>query len=223
MSDPAVETPPTPLPKFNVSRYRPDGGFAISGMGMLISALVLLGAALGFVAHFVSQWIYLIAIFPVCIGLALGAVGHRMVKTGRVRNPLLGGFAGFLGGILAMTMMHYFDYESFKSKTKQADTEFIEFAKLPADQRDVLYQAGNTPADERDKIELAIGALNSFAGYMNLQAREGVQFKKASGSGKGTNLGYYGSYIYWVVEVLIVAGITFAMVKGATAEPFCRP
>jgi hypothetical protein len=35
------------------------------------------------------------------------------------------------------------------------------------------------------------------------------------------NLGYYGSYIYWIIEILIVAGITFVMVKQASAEPYC--
>jgi hypothetical protein len=225
MSDAAASpsNPASPLPKFDVTAYRPDGGFAMSGMGMLISALVLLGAALGFVAHWVSQWLYLILIFPCAIGLVLGAVGRRMVKSGRVRNPLLGGLAGFLGGVLAMTMMHYFDYETFKSATAARKPDFIEFAHLPTEDREAAYRSNDVPANERSDIELAVRALNSFPGYMDLQAHEGVQLNKATGGGKGINLGYWGSYVYWIIEVLIVAGITFGMVKGATAEPYCRP
>jgi hypothetical protein len=215
--------PASALPKYDVVPYRPDGGFAVSGMGMLVSAMVLLGAALGFVAHYVSQWFYLILIFPVVIGLALGAVGHRMVKSGRVRNPLLGGLAGFVGGVLAMTMMHYFDFESFKKAIANRQPEFVAFATKSADARAEEYRIRDITGNDRDEVEIAVGAYNSFPKYMDMQAREGVELKKAASSGKGMNLGYYGSYTYWIIEVLIVAGITFGMVKGATAEPYCRP
>jgi hypothetical protein len=226
MSDPSasVTGAQSALPRYNVTPYRPDGGFAVSGMGMLISALVLLGAALGFVAHWVSQWFYLILLFPVGIGLALGAVGHRMVKTGRVRNPLLGGLAGFLGGVLAMTMMHYFDYDKARKVVESSDPMFVKVAKMPADERAEFFRMQDIAGEDQEGLERAVAAYNSFPKYMDLQAREGVQLKKAtSSSDKGLNLGYYGSYIYWIIEILIVAGITFGMVKGATAEPYCRP
>jgi hypothetical protein len=38
---------------------------------------------------------------------------------------------------------------------------------------------------------------------------------------KGTNLGYVGSYIYWGVELLILVGVSFAIMLGAASEPFC--
>jgi hypothetical protein len=36
------------------------------------------------------------------------------------------------------------------------------------------------------------------------------------------NLGYTGSWIYWGIELLIVAGITFALVYDSTSQPYCR-
>jgi hypothetical protein len=122
-----------------------------------------------------------------------------------------------------MAMMHYFDYETFKTNQGKADAEFIAFAKRPPQAREEWYQSRNISADDREKIEVDVRAVTSFNGYIDWQARRGVELKKATSGGKGLNLGYYGSYIYWIIEVLIVAGITFAMVKSATAEPYCRP
>src|SRR5918999_1394985 len=106
-TDPAPAAPPSsPAPRFNVAQYRPAGGFTSAGVMMLVGALLVAGGVLGFVVHLVSQAFYLIILFPVLIGVALGWIGVRMVKQGRVRSPLLGGVAGLLGGVLAMFMVH---------------------------------------------------------------------------------------------------------------------
>ncbi len=57
--------------------------------------------------------------------------------------------------------------------------------------------------------------------YIDMQAHIGVELKRG-GAGNGANLGYVGSYIYWGLEALIVAGIAFSMMRTAAAEPFCR-
>lgn len=224
-----VANPAAPLPRFTVTQYRPDGGFNAAGVAMLISALVLIGAVLGFAAHLVSQFFYLIILFPCLIGAGLGIVGRKMVVSGRVRNPIIGGVAGFLGGVLAMTMMHYFDYEQFKSKMAELKPETIEMvevlSKVPPERRRSLLDADIT-AEKMDSINklVEVGSIHSFAGFMNFEAKEGVTIGSTHAIGnkdRGMNLGYYGSYIYWLVEILIVAGITFAMVKSAAAEPFC--
>jgi hypothetical protein len=212
------------LPRFQVSEYQPDGGFAPSGVAMLISALVLIGAALGFAAHWISQFFYLIILFPAAIGLALGYVGKRMITSGRVRNPLLGGVAGFLGGAFAMLAMHYFDYEQFRGHVSQWPAELRELAQMsPVDRAREL--TSDIKPETRAIVEEAADMITvtSFPAYVDMQARHGVELKRAasSSSGRGLNLGYYGSYIYWLVEVLIVAGITFVFVKSEAAEPFC--
>ncbi|WP_428939475.1 hypothetical protein [Fontivita pretiosa] len=209
------------LPRFQVSDYHPDGGVSAAGFGMLVSALVLIGAALGFVAHWVSQYFWLILLFPIGIGLILGFVGQRMVKSGRIRNPAVGGLAGFLGGALAMSLMHYFDYESFRKELAQVDPQLLQIAQLPPEQRQQLIR-DDLAEQDRQALEALFEAaqVKTFFDYMEMEARHGVELKK-TGRGQGLNLGYYGSYIYWIVEILIVAGITFGMVKNATSQPFC--
>ena len=210
--------------RFQVQPYKPDTGFALSGMAMLLSSLAIVGAALGFVAHFISQYFWLIILFPALIGGALGAVGARMTRQGRVRNPWIGGLAGFLGGALAMLLMHYFDYRTFKDDTVgKLHPDIVELAKAPPAEQQ--RQLAPLNAEDRSNVELALRAarVDGFGSYLDFNAHVGVQINKAtSGKDKGLNLGYYGSYTYWAIEVLIVAGITFAMVRKATATPFCR-
>jgi hypothetical protein len=219
----AAQPPAAPLPKFSVSEYRPDGGYSVAGVAMLVSAMVLIGALLGFLAHWVSQYFYLIILFPALIGLGLGIVGQKMVKSGRVRSPLIGGLAGFLGGVFAMFMMHYFDYESMKSAIANLPPQVREIAQLPPAERAQRLSPDLTASERADAMEvLKLASVNNMLDYMNLEAERGVQLKgHASSSGDGINLGFYGSYIYWGIEVLIVAFITFAMVKGAAQEPYC--
>ena len=236
-----------PSPMTAPRPYSPDGGYEVRGVVMLVSSLVVTGGALGYLAHLVSQWFYLILLFPLAIGFALGAVGAWMARSGRVRNPLIGGLAGFLGGIFAMAMMHYFDYRAFQ--TQQAsiaadDPEFVEYVRRTpgpierlADDEDDESDASTgtlprpfvSPIEEAKKdrqFQLFIEAVRvrSFLDYMNFAAHQGVELKSTHGSSKEApfNLGFAGSWIYWAVEVLIVAGVTFAVVRSQTNEPYCR-
>jgi hypothetical protein len=214
------------LPRFSVRPYTPDGGFTMGGVLMLAAAMVLAGAAMGFVAYYVSKLIYLILVFPVFIGFGMGAVGVAMVKAGRIRNALVGGATGFIGGALAMSMLHYFDYREFRTSQSQQHADVFKIAQLPRAEREKLLNDDQTvTAQERQKASLYLDAMNSLPGYMNWYAAEvGVRIKSTHASSKndqGTNLGYIGSYIYWSIEILIVAGITFGMVRATTREPYC--
>ena len=217
---PAPSPAPTNLPKYDVRPYQPDGGFTASGLVTMLGAMLVAGAVIGFAAHWVSQLFYLIILFPILIGLFLGAVGMRLVKFANLRNPLLGGLAGFVGGIAAMTMMHYFDFQKFRRDVTTHAPDVADVARLPAAQRASEYAQFENPNGARELVE----AYDSFQGFMNFEARQGVEIKSTRGSSssaKPLNLGFVGSYIYWVVELLIVAGVTFAMVRGQTREPFC--
>lgn len=229
MSDELTAAPQHPaigsLPTYNVNPYTPDRGITAPGVVMLISALVLIGAGLGFVAHFISQYFYLILLFPAAIGFVLGLVGAAMVKKGRIRNPLIGGLAGFLGGVFAMLMMHYFDYETFRADMAVYEQEAPEFFRdVRAD--NASWKKPDEFKETQEEYDRFIEAMRvqSFPAFMELQAHRGVELKKAasSSSTSGLNLGYYGSYIYWIVEVLIVSVITYMMVRAQAAQPYCR-
>jgi hypothetical protein len=214
----------TPNSNFPTTPYKPDGGYSTGGLLMLIAALAAVGAVLGYIAHIVSQWFYFIILFPALIGAGIGAVGIRMVNKGRVRNPWLGGLAGFLAGIFAMMAMHYFDYEQFRSTLCGAPPALREMAQLPPDKLPRDRPPDITP-DQWLHINQILPLLHvqSFPQFMDWQARAGVTISGSHGSSSsGINLGHTGSYIYWIIEMLIVGAVTFAMVHEATSKPYCR-
>jgi hypothetical protein len=221
----ATETPPAEtVLRFDTTPYRADGGFGMLGSGILIGLSMLAAVALGWLVSFVEQWIYLILIFPLLIGAIVGVVGILAIKLGKVRSPALGGLAGFLAGCVAMLSMHYFDYLSFRAQVAEdippPERIFVEalgpadLARLPPNEREV-----------RKEQQRAL-RVQSFPTYMDYEATNGVTIQRVGHGGaandRGMNLGYVGSFIYWGVEVLIVAVVAFVLMMGAAAMPFCR-
>lgn len=186
-------TSPSPsLPRFETIPYRPDGGFSSAGSAFMVAAAMVAGLVLGLIASVIGQWFYLVLLFPALIGLGMGAICKFAIRLGKVRNPLVAGLAGFMGGCMAMLTMHYCDYHRSMDELEQ---------KLPG-------------------VRQHLG----FWRFMDLQATQGVTIGRATAGNKdkGMNLGYTGSIIYWLIEVLIVAGIAYAMARSFAAEPFCR-
>lgn len=213
----------TKLSRYQVRPYRANGGFEAGGVMMLVSALAIAGAGLGFAAHWIAQYFYLIFLFPAAIGLGLGAVGVRMIRQGRVRNPWIGGLAGFVGGAMAMFMMHYFDYQEFKGMVDKLPPALREVAQLAPQERMAAVKPDLSPADRQvAESLLRMASVRNMLDYMNFAAEQGVKIKRAAHSGgKPMNLGFWGSYVYWVLEILIVAGLTFLMVHTAAVAPYC--
>jgi hypothetical protein len=61
---------------------------------------------------------------------------------------------------------------------------------------------------------------SAFGRFIDQCAVAGVEIAGRAGQ-KATNLGYYGSYIYWFVEIVLVAGIAAAIIASVAAAPFC--
>ena len=208
---------------YRVAPFRPDGGFDASGIGVLMGVLMATAMLLGVVCHFVGQIFWVVFIFPLGVGFLLGAVGERAVCFARLRNPVLGGLAGLLGGIVAMTVMHYGHYLQFRSdidiRLQQASREFKLVITMPENRlREAIR---DEPVERQQNImeTWRVMHVDSFAAFMESSARDGISISH-HGS-KAINLGYVGTWIYWTVEVLVVAGVTYLMVKAATSAPYC--
>lgn len=186
-----VVTPtPTPAPRFDAVPYTPDGGASPLGLALVLGGTLLAAVVIGCLVGIIKQGFYLVLIFPMLIGAAVGGVGMLLIKLGKVRSVPLAGMAAVLGGIMAMASMHYFLYQRFLDK-------------VPG-------------------LRAVAGAVGfDFFTYLDLLAKEGVQIGKP-GQKNGMNLGYIGSYIYWSVETLLVAGVAFAMMRARARHPFCR-
>lgn len=198
---------------------------------LLQGSSALAGLAMGCVAGFISQFFYLVLLFPIVMGGAIGALGTYAIKQGKVRSPWLALVAALVGGSCAVWGMHYMDYRAFRT-AQLKDTTPEELAQIQqvARQFDTLKQ--NPPDDEdlRDFLDFlakhpeVVQALKveTFSDYVDFSATQGVTITSSrGGGGKGMNLGYAGSYIYWAVELAIIAGLAVVIMRGAATEPFC--
>lgn len=230
---PASITPVPPALSLECSPHQPDGGFGLLGAVMLFVLVTLAGVGLGWLASWASQYFYLILLFSVIIGGVLGVVEGLGIMVGKIRNPLLGGVAGFCGGCVAMIALQYFDYERFQVRWEEHRAEILQ-------QQEFLKQFANAPGKQKilatvkgklKQIELAqlreenrhnVAALNvsNLLEYVDFMAHEGVELGRL-GRGGSFNLGYYGTYIYWIVEVLLVAGVAGYLGQGFASAPFC--
>jgi hypothetical protein len=194
--EPAPQRAPAPpaAPRFVTEPYQPDGNAPFLGTLLTFAGLIGAGALVGALTGFVHQWFYLVFLFPVVMGLAVGAAGMGLVKAFKLRNSLLAGLAAVLGGVTTQTAMHYVDYQRFLGQVEE---------KLPGTRAELAAKGFGLPQ------------------FIDFRAREGVTIGRLGHGDKGINLGYYGSYVYWGLEVLLIAGIALVMLRAAAAAPFC--
>jgi hypothetical protein len=193
-------TPPLrpldPALRLEAVPFQPDGGCSPFGM---ILVFALSGAAALGLAYLVS-WIddqfdiYVILLFPFLVGLGLGFVGAIGVYMGNVRNTFLAGLAGLFSGLLAMAAMHYLNYQHFLKQPPQA-------------QGNPPKKGAVAPPPPRDLFE-----------YLDRKAGAGIQvhFRRLN-----LNLGYIGTLVYWIAEVLIAGGMAVVIMCACAADPFC--
>ena len=206
--------------------FRADGGFSVPAALMLIGLLGLTGLFLGILASVVSKWFYLIIIFPLLIGLGVGVVGDYGVRRFQIRMPILCGFAAFFGGCLAMLAMHFTDFR--REMAYRADHSTAREVEIASRIDEIKKDpAAFSPEDrslakemESDPLYLKLLRVRTFGQYVDYNASRGVELRR-TGRGQGVNLGYAGSYLYWICEVLIVAGVAFTTMKAASERPFC--
>ncbi len=239
---------PVPMPsRFDVMPHKPDGGGgSFAGALQLTAILGSVGILLGLAVSFLSQWIYLILLFPLGMGFLLGLVGAKTIERYKIRKPLICGIAGFAAGCFCFLAMHYLDYRRFESHLSEVPEEIraiaqnidrleaqgFPAAKIEGEAEDEQAKQTRQAVEQeiRDVItqlraapdQLAALQVNSFWDFMDLQAKEGVTLSRAGHGGNGINLGYVGSFIYWCGEALIVAVMALAIMMTSASQPFCR-
>jgi len=159
-----------------------------------------------------SRAIYLGFLFPLVMGFAGGAVVKAAVKEGRVRNPLLAAAFGLIAGILMFAAMHAVQYFSFRA----------EFRNYIVEEYGPLSQSELSQVDELIDLYLVEETqVSGFWGYMLLRAEDGVSIGRVSSSSR-FNLGPFLSWIYWLAEIAVAAGIAAYGGWQAAGKPFCE-
>lgn len=208
------------LPSYQPRKYAPDGGFEVSGILVFVIGTALISILMGGLGYWVSQYFYAVIIFPCLFGMLIGAVGSKIISTARIRNMYLVIAISLISGVLCMATMHAFGYWEYRKHFSGLSAEAADFGALPqAEQDKVIAQAPSSQQQEMREFAEAYQAGQSFPAYMDYKAKLGVSI--SSHSSRGTNLGYWGSIIYWLVEIGFVATLIIALVHAAVSKPYC--
>jgi len=215
---------------FTPTPYRADGSIALGSALQIVGILGLLGILLGVIFGYISRYFYLILLFPIVIGGCIGAAGSMCITRFHIRNPLLCGFAGFFAGCLAMFTIQYTGYRIFeKNLVVSLGEEGLAVREIALRREQIRADWENATEDEKAVIQeletnpegLRALRTNNVWRYMDLMAHHGVEINNGGGRG-GINLGHTGSYLYWAVETLIVAGLAYSLMSKAAAAPYCN-
>lgn len=189
--------------------YKPSNIAPPEGIQILALTTILTGVITGGLVSFVSQFFYLIVLFPLGMGFVGGFATSSAITKGKIRNPVLGVAFAALTGLITYGSLNYGDYLRFRQEAAQ----------------EITTQSGMTDKAEIDRtidtiLKDETGA-DGFVGYVKYSAKQGVQISKV-GSGSGTKLNQEFTWFYWLVELAIIEFLAISMAYAAAAAPFCE-
>ena len=197
VSDPsgAEETPPPPpvRPRFGTAPYYLSPP-PFLGLLLLFTALPALGLLVGLLTSVVSQWLYLMIIFPLIMGAIVGAFGRRIVKRAKVRFTLLLWAAV---GLTTAAMMFGLNYGEYLFELR------AENAKFPG------------------ILEIGIRDPRFFLEYMKSKAQQDVVFTHFM-HGAEFHSRSKGMVMIWLIEACLAGGAIYALIRHAAEGSFCR-
>ena len=191
--------------------YQPSLAAPAGGVLILVVAVLLGGTAVGVLVSLLTNLVYLILVFPLIMGLVGGAIVAAAVRSGKIRNPGIAIAAAVLIGIIIYAAMWTTGYVQFRNNSN-ADW----LAKNPS--------ANLAEADAGFDSELRLSTGQSgFLGYVLHEAAEGVSVGRIGSSDQNLlNLGPILSWIYWVVELIIILWASIRTGSKPAYEPFCE-
>src|SRR5207248_956781 len=91
------------------------------GVLLTLVVCVIFGILAGALAGWIGQWFYLMILFPIGIGIIVGIVAAGGVYRGKVRNVVLAGLLGAIGGCTAIATQHYVQYRTALAEVDKAN------------------------------------------------------------------------------------------------------
>lgn len=210
---------------FHPTRYVPILGASITGLMQFVLTTFSAAVLIGVVAGFVGRFIFIPLLFPAAMGFGFIAVVGSAVVRSKVRLPVLGSVIVIVGAALMLASMHYVHYWQFQKTMEDIPMPVRRIAarfeehkqnqnQLPPNFKELLDKL------DRDPEFVSAAKVQTFAGYIDWSARQGVRLINISG-GPETRMGYVASYIHWLIEFIIIAAIPIEAVLRPCWKPFC--
>lgn len=178
--------------------------------------MILFGLAGGLLAgglvFGISRIIYLIILFPIGMGMAAGYLIAKAVRVGKVRHAGVAALAAVGTGLLIYGAFWVGEYLAFRSEVR----EFI-MEEMVAEFGESDALAANQIVDRFLEEEVGSGGVG---GFVLLSAREGMELGRI-GRGQMLNIGQTLTWIYWLVEIVIIAAVAAGIAMDEAGRPFC--
>ncbi len=188
--------------------YKPSNIVPSGSLIKLLLATMIGGTVVGGVTALIASIIYLIILFPALMGAAGAAIVGAIVHQGKVRNPLVAAGFGILAGLSIYGSLHY--------------SQYLIFRRLVSSE--IGAELGTTNQEQLDQIIdeslVELTGSDRFVGYIKYSAQEGVSVGQVGQD--GISIGETGTWIYWLVEVLAITGISAVGAYGMASKPFCE-
>ncbi|MFH1810778.1 MAG: hypothetical protein ABIJ09_18695 [Pseudomonadota bacterium] len=206
--------------------YRPSGKSEPGSMFKLLVvssvAGVMAGAVEGVIMHLGFN---LFIVFPAAIGLAAGAVGSRIIRTGKIRAPGQAALVVGLAALLGQGVTHVASYMMWRGEARAEVTTMRDrsLADPGLSAEDRAEIEGTTADAQVDQFLASEVGSTGFFGYLRFAAQVGVTIGRVGESeDKKPTLTGAGTYAVWGVEFAIALLVGLAMAYGKAREPFCE-
>lgn len=192
--------------------YKPSGACSLPSFFLI--SMATFGAAIltGILAHLIGNLIYLIILFPLLMGAAVGKVFAISTKKWKCRNMAIAITIVISGGLLSYVTMHFADYVAFTVST-------LDVLKQEVSEDGTPYTAEEA-AELVDAFLMEEGGSASFIGFMRYSAKEGVSIGKVGRD--GGNIGEAGTWFYWTAELGLILFIVVTTGMVQMKIPFCE-
>lgn len=196
----------------------------LASLAVVTVAAVVAGAA----AHFIARWAYVMLALPVAVGLAVGLAGAWAARRFRIHTPTMFAAGGLLAAVAAMGAMHCLDFRDFRhdidAQASQWEPAKLIMCQLTPEQFATYLRRMQFMPEQEETARLVYKAYNATTlwSYLDFQAAQGAQglrIKRPSGTIVLLNLGYAGTWINWIAELLLVAAIMYWLMRSARLLP----
>lgn len=189
------------LKRYNTHKFFPAIGFLF----LSICGGIITGAIFGIIGSF----IYLIILFPLIMGIIGGNIISENAKYTKIRSSLFITVVSVLMVIALFFAFHYMRYTIFWAVA--ALQTFGDFS-------DKSLEAGKVVVDYA--LEKDTGH-SGFIGYMLYKAQQGVSIGRIFRSNR-LNLGPIFTWVYWLIEVVVIGFMTISKGKSILKKRFCE-
>ncbi len=188
----------------------------LKGLSLLFGGLLITGVIIGAIASFVGNYIYLILLFPMVMGLIAGFVLKSIVVSEKIRSSFVVVIAGIFSAVLIYGSMHFFDYLQFRnSLAKVIQQRAIAANGTAAPEENVQAYIDYLLAEETN--------FPGFLGFVLLEAKEGMTISEVGAGSHGTPLNLKAfTWLLWFVEMCLIGGIAMGAAYKIAKDLFCE-